>query len=106
MTLKGGSCSCGRRRHVEETTQVQRVGWAGVKVGGGDCPHLGSCKRCQPGRERPQVGVKCFEASPMSDILNINTLTPLAAAITSSKTKLTKPGELSTVAIIENQMNV
>ena len=81
------------------------VGWAGVKVGGGDCPHLGSCKRCQPGRERPQVGVKCLEASPMSDILNINTLTPLAAAITSSKTKLIL-SELSTLAIIENKVNV
>ena len=51
------------------------------------------------------MGVKCLEASLISDILNINTLTPLAAAITSSKTKLIH-GELSTVAIIENQMNV
>ena len=74
----------------------QGVGWDGVKVGGGGCPHLGSCKRCQPGREGPKVGVKCFEASSMSDILNINTLTPLAAAITSSKTKLIL-SELSTV---------
>ena len=83
----------------------QGVGWDGVKVGGGGCPHLGSCKRCQPGRERPKVGVKCLEASPMSDILNINTLTPLAAAITSSKTKLIL-SELSTIAIIENKVNV
>ena len=81
---------------MEEATQVK--GWVGLESRWGEevAPTWEAARGANQVARGQKWGVKCLEASPMSDILNINTLTPLAAAITSSKTKLTL-SELSTV---------
>ena len=67
----GGSC-CDRRRHVEA-----RRGWVvahpGSSMGGGKpsaiAPTQEAARLAKLGHEMLLVGVKCLEASPVSDIL-------------------------------------